>query len=937
MSSEDVGTIRLGLEANASNFQKDIQDILNRTEDSVRSKAARIAAIYRRQGMTQSSAMRKAWADVGGTTSKACDSMVKSSGTATNRISSAFSGLASKITTAFSLAAITAFTKKSIESAASVNALNSQFEQTFGNMQDQAEQALQTVAKNSGIVQSRLQGVGTSIYAFAKTTGMDSASAMTLMSDALQITADSAAYYDRSLEETAESLKSFLKGNFENDAALGLSCTETTRNTAANKLYGKSFIELSEAQKQLTLLQMVKDANQLSGAMGQASREADGWENITGNLKEAWKQFSAVIGQPALKIATNFINQLTTAIQKLTVYAESAIGALSKLFNFGIEGKAVSSVISDTTNSVSDLSSDTDVLSDNMSDTAKSAEKIKKSLAGFDQLNILSGDNTSNTDLTSSSTNNTPINTPEIETSNTEKSINHLIDNIQSSISSIDFHSIKDNFETIMKSIQPIAKSTLKGVQKIFSSSMEFIGSVAGGIISNTGKSIQTVSGGIAQWLNKDKEKISKYIDTISINISSGFNNLSSYIDKISTITGKSIDRMRPRMEKAISGMLSGITTFSGSLSYIISSAFNTATGVINQWSVNNEATIGTFFDNIQLSFSKSMEYISNIFTSTGNKMTEWWNNGGQELWEKFIGFVTDLGTIFMEVFNEWIKPAWDALVDVLQIAWDKYISPIFWAWADVVGKIGNALLELWNNILKPVVDWLISFLGPIFENTFNQIKSVCDTVFSAIGGYMSGLLDALSGLIDFITGIFSGDWEKAWNGIKSCFEGIWNAIWSVIKGIINLMIDGINGIWTGIYNFAKGAVDTIGGISGAIGKIFGQDWSFSLPDNVPTIPKLAKGGLVTAPTLALVGDNKNAHSDPEVVAPLSKLKGMISEEQQTGGNIEILTILKRIYNLLCTQETQYTNVIYLDSEEIERKMVKVRKRKSRRYGGVTT
>lgn len=127
------------------------------------------------------------------------------------------------------------------------------------------------------------------------------------MEEALQVTADSAAYYDRSLEDTAESLKSFLKGNFENDAALGLSCTETTRNAAANKLYGKSYIELSEAQKQLTLLQMVKDANALSGAEGQAAREADGWENVIGNLKESWRQLLAVIGQPVLSAAVTVV------------------------------------------------------------------------------------------------------------------------------------------------------------------------------------------------------------------------------------------------------------------------------------------------------------------------------------------------------------------------------------------------------------------------------------------------------------------------------------------------------------------------------------------------------------------------------------------------------------------------------------------------------
>ena len=238
---------------------------------------------------------------------------VQNIGNSVLNLKSTFLKLGASIGLAFS-------TKELIEASAGVNALNSQLEQTFGNLKSYAENAMQTVAKESGIVETRLQSVGTSIYAFAKTSGMDSASALNMMQEALRVTADSAAYYDRSLEETAESLKSFLKGNYANDAALGISCTETTRNTAANKLYGKSFQELSEAQKQLTLLQMVKDANQLSGAMGQASREADGWENVTGNLKEAWKQFLAVVGQPVLQVATQIVKNLSSALQNLTNY-----------------------------------------------------------------------------------------------------------------------------------------------------------------------------------------------------------------------------------------------------------------------------------------------------------------------------------------------------------------------------------------------------------------------------------------------------------------------------------------------------------------------------------------------------------------------------------------------------------------------------------------
>lgn len=198
-----------------------------------------------------------------------------------------------------------------IDSAASIKAEWSQFSQTFGEFEDEASAAIGKVAKSSGILDTRLNTLGAQIYAFAKSSGGDAAESMALMETALQATADSAAYYDRSLEDTAESLQSFLKGNYANDAALGLSATETTRNAAAMDLFGKKFNDLSEIQKQQTLLQMVVDSQKLSGAMGQAAREADGWENVQGNLNEAWRQFQAKVGAP-------FLEQLVPVIQQIT-------------------------------------------------------------------------------------------------------------------------------------------------------------------------------------------------------------------------------------------------------------------------------------------------------------------------------------------------------------------------------------------------------------------------------------------------------------------------------------------------------------------------------------------------------------------------------------------------------------------------------------------
>lgn len=227
-----------------------------------------------------------------------------------------------------------------IDSAATVKAETSQFEQTFKEFGDQAEDAIERVSENAGILDTRLKTVGAQIYAFARSSGGEATDSIHLMENALQATADSAAYYDRSLEDTAESLQSFLKGNYENDAALGLSATETTRNAAAMELFGQKFQDLTEIQKQQTLLQMVLDAQELSGAMGQAAREADGWENVQGNLNEAIRQFQAQAGEPFLENLIPIIKDVTEEVQEFSKsadwdeFADGVDDAFDKLKDF---------------------------------------------------------------------------------------------------------------------------------------------------------------------------------------------------------------------------------------------------------------------------------------------------------------------------------------------------------------------------------------------------------------------------------------------------------------------------------------------------------------------------------------------------------------------------------------------------------------------------
>src|SRR5699024_9792461 len=107
-------------------------------------------------------------------------------------------------------------------------------------------------------------------------------------------------------------------------------------------------------------------------------------------------------------------------------------------------------------------------------------------------------------------------------------------------------------------------------------------------------------------------------------------------------------------------------------------------------------------------------------------------------------------------------------------------------------------------------------------------------------------------GIIDFITGVFSGNWEKAWNGVKDIFSNIVSGLGNIIKAPINFIIDTINGLIRGLNNVK--VPDWVPGIRGK-------------GINIPQIPKLAKGGIVDEATLALIGEGKSS----EAVIPLDR------------------------------------------------------------------
>lgn len=157
-----------------------------------------------------------------------------------------------------------------------------------------------------------------------------------------------------------------------------------------------------------------------------------------------------------------------------------------------------------------------------------------------------------------------------------------------------------------------------------------------------------------------------------------------------------------------------------------------------------------------------------------------------------------------------------------------------------IMTQIGAQVMPLFVSVLE----WIMEHM-PEIQDVLGRVFGVAKDVISGIGNlvsWLSDLLDGelsfvktyvretLGGILDFISGVFTGDWEKAWQGVSRIFGAIWDGIKGMFKLPINWIIDGINKFIRGINGIkVPDWVPLVGGKG------------FSIKE----LPRLAKGGVL--------------------------------------------------------------------------------------------
>ena len=281
---------------------------------------------------------------------------------------------------------------------------------------------------------------------------------------------------------------------------------------------------------------------------------------------------------------------------------------------------------------------------------------------------------------------------------------------------------------------------------------------------------------------------------------------------------------------------------------------------------------------------------------------------------------------------------------------WESFLQPLAaWAggavieWLELLTAALNGLAEwLQSGVLEPVAALAAEFwLGvtTLAQEAWQSLEALwggaagwfSQTVIAPVANHFGLLFTAVKGvfqgLIAFLSGAFSGDWKKAWEGIKKIFGSVWEGITGIAKNAVNGVIGFINGMIGAVERAVNAVIHAVNHFSFELpdweifGDLAGKSFGLNIPGvSLGRIPQLAQGAVLPAnkPFLALVGDQKRGTS---VEAPVETIQQAVAEVLARMGGRQEFTASAPIE-------------VSLDGEVLYRAMERIRVGRGAEIGG---
>ena len=292
----------------------------------------------------------------------------------------------------------------------------------------------------------------------------------------------------------------------------------------------------------------------------------------------------------------------------------------------------------------------------------------------------------------------------------------------------------------------------------------------------------------------------------------------------------------------------------------------------IKNGSSSKTKTVGTsLMTGMKNGVSEKLSTVTKLFSDLRTDIEDKFSDIGSWFSDRFGAARTNIETKFSGIgnwFAERRKDISDSISDIPDIFSEKFSS--------AYDKVKNAF------------SGADSWFKEKFQSAYNNVTGI----FGGIGDWFGGRWNDIKDKFTYAGSWFRDRFQAAYDNVTRIWDNIPQFFWDTWMRIAEGATNGLNSVIDVIESFVNSVIDGFNILSNV--KFRGQSIA-EKADHIE-IPRLASGGLAKAPTLAMVGDNRNASVDPEVISPLSKLQGMIDSGN---GNAEIIELLKLIVELL--------------------------------------
>ena len=220
------------------------------------------------------------------------------------------------------------------------------------------------------------------------------------------------------------------------------------------------------------------------------------------------------------------------------------------------------------------------------------------------------------------------------------------------------------------------------------------------------------------------------------------------------------------------------------------------------------------------------LSWLSETWSGIAPVLTEVWNGmveAATTAWNAMVEFVSPI----IQSVADFIKDVWGKITtwwEENQVLIQTTISTVWNAiqtvFQTVLPIIQSAFETTWNAIqmviqtvmpiIQSIIETAMNILAPFIEGTWNNICTVVTTVWELIKIAIQTAMDVIGGIITAVMAVINGDWETAWNAIKSVGESIWNGLSSAGKAIFDGFSQILSNIWETIKSVASSAWETL-------------------------------------------------------------------------------------------------------------------------------